>query len=260
MRITVLVENTTCRDDLICEHGLSLFIETADKRILFDAGQTDAFAKNAAALGIDLSSADFAILSHGHYDHGGGLEHFLEVNASAPVYVSREAFGAHYNGTEKYIGLSPALSGNPRLIFVDGVHTIRPGITLHPGNALPCPETSHGLTLWKNGQFYPDPFAHEQYLLVEEQGKKILFSGCSHRGILNIAGYFQPDVLIGGFHFKKLDPAAHGTILSRSAETLLRLPAHYYTGHCTGEKQFAYLKARMGPRLMPLSTGTVIEL
>ncbi|MDY0303692.1 MAG: MBL fold metallo-hydrolase, partial [Sphaerochaeta sp.] len=73
MRVTVLVENTSCKSSIGAQHGLSLFIETEDKRILFDMGADDLFLKNAEALGIDLKTVDLAILSHGHWDHGGGI-------------------------------------------------------------------------------------------------------------------------------------------------------------------------------------------
>ena len=109
MRIVTLIENTSCQASLCCEHGLSLYIETGKHRILFDAGQTGAFADNAEKLGIDLRTVDLAVLSHGHYDHGGGLKRFLEINHTAPVYLSRNAFGAYYNGTQKYIGLDSAI-------------------------------------------------------------------------------------------------------------------------------------------------------
>jgi 7,8-dihydropterin-6-yl-methyl-4-(beta-D-ribofuranosyl)aminobenzene 5'-phosphate synthase len=262
MKITVLAENTSCREDLVCEHGLSLYIETDDLRILFDTGKTHAFAENAEKLGIELKSVDFAVLSHGHYDHGGGLQRFLERNATAPVYVSRQAFGSHYNGTEKYIGLDPALSGHPRLVPVDRIQRIAPGITLHPGATLPCPHgiQSYGLTYLEEGCFLPDTFPHEQYLTIAEKGQTVLFSGCSHKGILNITGHFRPDILVGGFHFMKLDPIADAGVLSQAADVLLRFPTVYHTGHCTGPSQFAFLKERMGDKLHPLSTGTVIEI
>lgn len=92
MKITVLLENSKCREALTCEHGLSLYLQTGGKNILFDAGQTSAFAENAEKLGIDLKAVDLALLSHGHYDHGGGLATFLRINEKAPVYLQEEAF------------------------------------------------------------------------------------------------------------------------------------------------------------------------
>ena len=117
MKITVLAENTAVSNDFGAEHGLSLLIESDGKKILFDMGQTDLFASNASLLGINLSDVDIAVLSHGHYDHGGGLKKFLEANTKAPVYINKHAFEPHYNGAEKYIGLDTSLSRNPRLIY-----------------------------------------------------------------------------------------------------------------------------------------------
>ena len=104
MKIQVLLENTSLRQDLLAEHGLSLYIETGEHKILFDMGQTEAFAYNAEQMGIDLSQVDIAILSHGHYDHGGGLKYFMGINQKANIYLNRYAFSPFYNGAEKYIG------------------------------------------------------------------------------------------------------------------------------------------------------------
>ena len=89
MKITTLIENTALSPAFAAEHGLSLFVETENSRFLFDAGQSGAFADNAARLGIDLRTADFAVLSHGHYDHGGGMLRFLERNRRAKIYVTK---------------------------------------------------------------------------------------------------------------------------------------------------------------------------
>ena len=252
MKITALIENTSAHR-LPTEHGLSLFVETADCRFLFDMGQTDLFARNAEALGVDLNTADFAVLSHGHYDHGGGLETFLSLNQQAPVYVSRYAFEPHYNGTEKYIGLDRRLAESDRLIFVDEDMNILEGITLF--NCMNAPKRmefgSCGLNMIQDGRMTEEDFRHEQYLLVEENGKRILFSGCSHQGILNIMHWFRPDVLIGGFHFSKLPL---DETLKEYAQELDTYPTAYYTGHCTGTEQYRFMKENMD-RLHYLSTG-----
>ena len=88
MNITSLLENTTAHSDVAVEHGLSLYIETEQHKLLFDMGQTNLFAKNAVVLGVDLSSVDIAVLSHGHYDHGGGLLTFLEQNKTKFLIIS----------------------------------------------------------------------------------------------------------------------------------------------------------------------------
>jgi len=88
MKIHVLMENSASSDDFAAEHGLSLLVETAGRHILFDTGASAAFADNAEKMGVDLSRVELAVLSHGHYDHGGGLTRFLEVNTQASVWVS----------------------------------------------------------------------------------------------------------------------------------------------------------------------------
>ena len=109
MKIWTLMENSACRDDLASEHGLSLYIETNGRRILFDAGQSAAFADNAEKMGVDLTQVDFAVLSHGHYDHSGGLQRFLEINDNTKIYVNQNALDLCYHGDERYIGVDQNL-------------------------------------------------------------------------------------------------------------------------------------------------------
>lgn len=258
MKLIVLTENTTADAAIGCEHGLSLYIETGGKRLLFDMGQTALFAENAQKLCVDLARIDFAVLSHGHYDHGGGLQTFLTCNKTAPVFLSRYAFEPHYNGTEKYIGLDTALQSSERLVFTGETHRIADGLTLFSCNerTRPFDFGSANLHVMQNGALMPEDFRHEQYLLIEEDGRRILISGCSHKGILNIMEWFRPDVLIGGFHLMK-QPC--GDLLRSYATRLNAYPTAYYTCHCTGTEQYAFMRGTM-QRLHYISAGTVLKI
>ncbi len=263
MKITVLSENTTCRYDCESEHGLSLLVETGENSVLFDTGQSSVFAINAERLGIDLGAVNICVLSHGHYDHGGGLAEFLRLNSAAQLYVSPYAFEPHYNGSEKYIGLNKELEASDRIVYVEKEISPVPGVAIVPWGDVPVryPVNSFGLNKLDKGLLVPDDFRHEQYMLTEENGRRILFSGCSHKGVLSIVDRFRPDVLVGGFHFMKLDPDTEDAAeLQRQASLLCSYDTVYYTCHCTGVEQYEFLRPLMGERLHYLAAGSVVEL
>ncbi|HAE45469.1 MAG TPA: MBL fold hydrolase [Lachnospiraceae bacterium] len=263
MKVAVLTENTACRPGIGHEHGLSLYIESCGSKILFDFGQSDLFLANAGALGIDLAKVDFGVLSHGHYDHGGGIRAFLMVNSRAPVYLGGAAFEKHYNAARKNIGLNEDLKAEERLIPLGEEYQAAPGIRIFHCNdrKTVIPIEPFGLSVLKENAFIPEDFRHEQYLEITEAGKKILFSGCSHKGILNIAEWTKPDVLIGGFHLMKVALDDEGKKkLKDIAERLLSGHTRYYTCHCTGNLQYDYLKQIMGDRLNYLSAGTEVNI
>ncbi len=255
MIIKVLAENTSNNDILSSEHGLSLYIETENHKILFDMGQSPLFAKNAVKMGVDLIQVDVAILSHGHYDHGGGIKTFFDINSKAPLYLSKYAFETHYNASDKYIGIDVSLQNSERLIFTDGITVIDNELTLHSSSTMKLKYDTpvSGLSVKTNDILLPEDFRHEQYLMINENDKRILISGCSHKGILNITHHFKPDVLIGGFHFMKLEPDSE--YLTDAANILLTYPTRFYTCHCTGIEQYNKLKTIIGNKLSYLSTG-----
>ncbi|MBQ8212162.1 MAG: MBL fold metallo-hydrolase [Treponema sp.] len=287
MKITVLTENTISKNPEISklplqgEHGLSLFIQTQNKNILFDMGQTNLFAKNASLLGIDLQTVDFAILSHGHYDHGGlssplpatlkneyfGIDAFAHINQKAPIFINSNAFSQNYNANKKYIGLNQELLQSKiaeRFVFVQDEKEITQNIKLFSCNSYKksVATNAFGLMQLQNGTFVPDNFNHEHYLLIQENDKKILISGCSHKGILNIVEWFKPDFLIGGFHFKSLDVEnpCQKLELESYAKKLASYNTKYFTCHCTGTQQFEILKSIMKEKVEYISTGDVINI
>ncbi|MBQ3061211.1 MAG: MBL fold metallo-hydrolase [Lachnospiraceae bacterium] len=269
MKITVLVENTTTHDNIETEHGLSLYIEANDQKILFDAGQSSMFARNAQKLDIDLSQVDMCVLSHGHYDHGGGLRTFLEINDKAKIYMNEYAFDAHYNGTEKYIGLDKELLNRvERIVMVGDKLELEEGLKLYSCNDKtrknnlrnPSLLGGLGLTVLENGEFKDEDFRHEQYLLIEEGNKKVLISGCSHKGIVDIVNWFNPDVLVGGFHFMKLSSDKDKDVLMDAGSKLMEHKTMYYTCHCTGCEQYEFLKDIMNEQLEYVGAGKTIEI
>ena len=263
MIIKVLMENCAHREGFRTEHGLSLYIEACGRRILFDAGQSGAFIENAGKMGVDLASVEFAVLSHGHYDHGGGLGAFLSLNKDANVYLSRHAFEAHGNAAGKYIGLAPELASEPRLIYTGDEYRLCEGLELFSCNEREriFPVDSAGLTMSAGGKTEPDVFRHEQYLLINEKGRRILISGCAHKNVLNILEWFRPDVLVGGFHFMNINTTGAGkTLLDEAARHMMRHKTVFYTCHCTGAAQYEYLRKIMKEQLHSLSCGQTAEL
>ena len=262
MKITVLAENTTSSPSLCHEHGLSLFIECNNKKILFDVGQTDIFSHNAEKLCVDLSGVDFTIISHGHYDHTGGLLALREINPTCPVYINENAFSSFYNGVEKYIGMPKDSKNISHIIRTSDYLKIEDGIELFTLNKQieAFNINSFGLNVLRCDKYVADDFCHEQYLLIHEGNKKILISGCSHKGLINIMRCVQPDVFVGGFHYSKLDPAADSVTLDGIADNLLKLNCTFYTCHCTGVEQYNYLKTKLSNTLFYLSTGDIVEI
>ena len=268
MRIYCLIENSAC-PGFESEHGLSFWIEARGRRLLFDAGQSGAFAENAARLGIDLAGAEAAVLSHGHYDHSGGMERFFELNAQARLYARAGASQPHWSmstGQKRYIGISGALASSGRYEELPGDCELFPGFLLFGSPGTELLPGSNGVLLGPDGES-ADDFRHEQSLVVEEGGRHVLIAGCAHRGIVNIVERCveltgrAPELVIGGFHLAV--PGHEGTdeaLADATARRLMGYPGlRCCTGHCTGEGPFGRLGRLMGGRLTRLRPGLVLE-
>lgn len=266
MKLTTLIENTAINEHLAVEHGLSLSIQTRKRHILFDTGASDAFLRNARTLGIDLTSVDTLVLSHGHYDHGGGLEPFLKINQKATLLLQEEAFSnlVAQGDPPQDIGLNAALKNHPRIERVKEYRELGEGIFVFSGvqQRQSTPLSNAGLMKVDQGTLIADPFHHEQNLVIEENNTRLLLCGCAHNGIQNILRHHRdlagrdPDIVVGGFHLsgrQGTEPTEH---LDRLAEDLLKTTAKFYTCHCTGQEAYRYLKQRMGDRLEYLAGGT----
>ena len=251
MKIINLMENTKGSQDCACEHGLSFYIETKKHKLLVDTGASEAFIDNAKKLGVDLKSVDTLVLSHGHYDHSGGLMAFAQLNSKAKVYVHVNAFGSfyHVNGDKvRYIGVDPCIRNLEQVILVDKDYVIDEELFLFTHIT--------GRQLWPSGNlelkekaedgWKQDDFKHEQYLVISEGEKKVLISGCAHNGILNIMDRAisllgkEPDVVISGFHMMQKNGYTEADIqnICKTADALKHWNTLYYTGHCTDQLPF----------------------
>lgn len=272
MRIINLVENTEGPAGCTPAHGLSFYIETDRHRLLMDAGPGEVLVHNAEALGIDLSLVDTIVLSHGHYDHTDGLPY---VHSTAPIYLRKSADGAFYSGSAQdgslhYIGMHPAVGAMPRLNWVEGELRIDEDLFLFGDIAgrRSWPESNRKLTKRSGDTLIQDDFSHEQCLVIRENGKTVLLSGCAHNGILNILDRYHqlhhsaPDVVISGFHMKKSSEYTAGEeeTIRTTARELTSWPCLFYTCHCTGLRAYAILKGIMGNQLQYMHCGDEIVL
>ena len=279
MKVTTLIENTPSSNmgQLVAEHGLSMHIEHAGRKILFDAGESGAFADNAAQLGIAIDQVDMAVISHHHYDHGGGLKRFLALNKTARIYLLNRPAGAPYGKflwLKKYIGLDEQLLSEhaERFVFLGEDREISPNVFIltHIGRHFPIPKGNRSILIKSAQGLVPDNFAHELVMVLKENDGVVVFTGCGHQGILNmIAAVKQsfPSVPIkavfGGFHLMALPPfnfmsTTKTEVKDLGQQILDRVPGEIFTGHCTGTHAFGLLKQVMGSQLESLFTGHAV--
>jgi 7,8-dihydropterin-6-yl-methyl-4-(beta-D-ribofuranosyl)aminobenzene 5'-phosphate synthase len=282
MRVTSLIENSRLEtaDELTAEFGLSMLIEHGGSTVLFDMGSSSAFADNAARLAIDVAEVDAAVVSHQHFDHGGGLARFLEANTRAKVYL-REAplAGRHFRAfavLDRAIGLDLEVveQNQDRFEFVGGTHEIAPQVFLVTaiGSAHQRPRGNRKLYVRRDTGFAHDPFDHELLMLVREDDGMAVFTGCSHSGVLNlmdaaIEAFPETPIkaVFGGFHLIGLPfydsmAASRREVEALGREILERVSGPVFTGHCTGKKAFPILKGVMGDRLQEFPTGARAEV
>jgi len=271
VRITVLVENSTIDTRLKPKHGLSIYIESCKHKVLFDVGPDNTCLDNARILGIDLSKIDTVVLSHGHRDHGGALSCFLRANNQAKIYIHRQALEPHYIKVlfaKIPIGLDKGLAINNRVIMTDDLLQLDDELLLFSDVPDKFDTKSNRQQFKKTLDGYvQDDFAHEQNLVVTTEGKTMLFSGCSHKGIANILSAAKKrhptiNAVFGGFHLH--NPVTKTNEPIEVVQQLINeLSIHdtvFYTGHCTGNIAVERMRRSMGERVQSLSTGTIIEI
>ncbi|GHV00846.1 MBL fold hydrolase [Clostridia bacterium] len=273
MKIISLSDNVACAPEFEAAHGASLYVESGSDRLLIDAGGGPQTVRNADRLNADLSAVTAVIVSHGHGDHGGGLAAFFERNRTAKVYIRSAAFGRFYSRAQEppaYIGLDPSLAVDPRVVADAEQINGRIRFLLAPEGKDLWPSFNGALWAEKGGKLVPDDFAHEQSVLVTEDGKApgesasetVLFAPCSHRGIVNILESAAcvlgkaPALCVAGFHTYNPSGAIESDDYLRSlADRLSRYDTRFYACHCTGFAAYEKLKVFMGDRIAYLAAG-----
>jgi len=276
MDITSLIDHKKAKGavGIATEWGSSFHIKCDGVEVLFDAGSSGQCVDNAAILGIDIRGVSLAVLSHGHYDHGGGLQRFLQANQQAKVYMARGAdagFYARLFGLKHFVGLDNTLFQQfaRRIEFLarttqlaKGVHAILPLENLHQaprGNRFLFRRDAAGLVR--------DDFNHELALAIESADEMVVFSGCSHHGIQNVWAAASRDLsqrriraVFGGFHLvnvplpfslaeSKASVRALGQMLAQSGTDL------FYTCHCTGARGYKLLRQAAGDTVKYFPAG-----
>jgi len=277
MKITTLIENNSSNEKLKSEHGLSLYIETGKHKILFDTGKTDLFIKNAHELNVNLQEVDIVVISHGHYDHIGGLVHFLNLNQKAKVFLKKEIFDYQYfairNGTKKCIGYSTdLLDYKHRFVFLESAISEIDDLLFIADfdKSYPCPKGNSSLFKQNDDKLINDDFQHELIFAVNSIYGLTVFCGCAHNGILNTVSTVQRFLInktiktvIGGFHLldsnEFVENETENELLCIAEELKWLAPeATYYTGHCTGANAYTLLSTVLETDLQRFETGSEI--
>ena len=273
LKITVLTENTAGKGELRAEHGLSFLIESGRNKILFDTGQGLALRHNTEKLNVDLKTITAVVLSHGHYDHTGGLTFALNGMNCPRLYVHPEAFSLKYarnpDGSAREVGMT---AGNKitagelaEIVFVEEKTEIAPGLFLTG----PVPRTTNfedtGGSFFKDPDCRnPDDLPDDQAAFIETAAGTVVILGCAHSGVINTLRYIQTltanrpmHTVIGGMHLVNADSER----MAKTVEELRRFNIQRLIPcHCTGFAAIVRLWNEFPEKCETCPVGRIIEI
>lgn len=265
------------QEELEAEHGLSMWLECGGLHILFDTGQTGAFVENAKRMGVDLSVMDYLVLSHNHYDHGGGVRKLLEtvrLKKDAKIFVGQEFFSRKYkiisDEEKKFIGNAfteeqltsfgyPIEKLHSKVTYLTEEIMLFHGFSQQNDFELLNPK----FVLSEQGEWNVDPFLDETAIVIKTEKGLVVLAGCSHVGIINLLSNIRQErkepiyMVIGGTHLVN----AKEERIVKTANALKELGIlKVAVSHCTGDEGAEYLRNAFGEDYMENHTGNVIEI
>jgi 7,8-dihydropterin-6-yl-methyl-4-(beta-D-ribofuranosyl)aminobenzene 5'-phosphate synthase len=273
IRITVLVENSVHRQGLVAEHGLSFHVQFGEHSLLFDTGQTDLAVINAETLRLPLDRVEAIVLSHGHYDHPGGIPAMLEIVPEARIYLHPAAFGKKFSqsptGRSRPIGMSDCVVQAIRrraggFIETPGSAGIMEGVfvTGQIPRATAYEDPGGAFFLDAEGTC-SDTLLDDQALVIDLGRNVVLLLGCAHSGVVNtldhvrrLTGGKPVSAVVGGLHLGSASEERVQQTIARLRDTRLEILAPV---HCTGWSATAQLWQAFPDIFRPASVGTVFE-
>jgi len=277
MKLHVLCDNFASGRGVLAEHGLSLLLEHDGSKIVFDAGQSDIFVRNSVFMGLDLASVNAMVISHGHYDHTGGIAKFCGANSKASIYLQQGCLQKRYrpakNAANGMVDIGIADNANfkddirLRFHYTDVPIRIADGVTLSgkvPRQYNIEADPGDFFIAGEDGLFLPDMFEDEQFMAIEGKSGIFVFIGCAHAGVMNCIEYakclFPGKKIAGvvaGMHMKSM--------LQQRYEVTMEYLRHLSPDviiplHCTGIVAMAELKNYFGDRCRLCGAGDSLEL
>jgi len=250
IHITTISENTAMAGGLLSEWGLSILIETKGLKILFDTGQSVSAAYNADLLGIDLSLLDKIVLSHGHFDHTGGLHDVLKkIGKKIPVLAHPDVWDLKYSlqpnmDVHRYIGipykkkelekLGADFVLNKEAVWLADNMVITGEVPMTTGYE----QIDQGLFVKQGDRFVPDQLLDDRSIILKTAKGLLVIAGCAHRGIINILQYARKltgeeriHAVIGGIHLFRASIEQR----ERTIEAFKKMKVEKIgVSHCTG--------------------------
>ena len=271
LQITLLCDNIVHHSGLLAEHGLALWVAGSGGPILLDTGPSHVAVHNADRLGLDLSRVQAIVLSHGHYDHTGGLRTVLERTGPIPIFAHPDVF-ADKVARSATPGQEPRSIRSPftpeelerwgaRFTWTPETQEIAPGVWVS-GEVPRDPAFAPGderLCVRQGGALGPDPLRDDMSLFVTTPEGTVVLTGCAHAGLVNIVrqalavtGTPPLKAVVGGTHLLR----AHPDLVSRTAAILDELGVEQVVAsHCTGLGAAHLLQHTLGERLVVGQVG-----